>query len=142
MTDDPQEHPSWDCGQRRGEPWPRENLPTGAGPWRRTKLIAVDGGGHETAVYGIVPTRQRVYQLGRLRQADPQLLLAPLQAMLALLRATWTPLQTRRRLLQTTRGTTPAGESWLMLAPFRTMVTPLQTIWRLLQATVMPLQAR
>ena len=66
-------------------------------------------------------------QLGWIRRADPQLPLAPLQAILALSRATWTPLQARWRLLQTTQGTTLEGERWLMLAPLQTWAEPSQT---------------
>jgi hypothetical protein len=88
-------------------PWPRENLPTGAGPWRRITLNAGNSGGHATATtaavdQSIVPTLPHAHQLGWIRLADPQLPLAPLQAILALLRATWAPLQTRWRLLQAT----------------------------------------
>ena len=126
-------------------PWPRENLPKGAGPWRRTMLTAGKCVvGHGTAVVeSTMPMRHRTrVQLGWIRLADPQLPLAPLQAILALFRATWTPLQTRWRLFQTTQGTTLVGERWRVLAPPRAKVTPLQTIWRLFQARMMPFQAR
>jgi hypothetical protein len=88
-------------------PWPRENLPTGAGPWRRTTLNAGNGGGHATATtavvdHSVVPTLPYAHQHCWIRLADSQLPLAPLQAILALLRATWAPLQTRWRLLQAT----------------------------------------
>ena len=124
MAHQAQRSPS--CGpavEDETEPWPRENLPTGAGPWRQTMLMRAERTGHD----GNVPMRLR-NQLCWSCLADPQLPLAPLQAILALFRATLTPLQTRWRLLQTTQGTTLEGERWQMLAPFRATVTPLQTI--------------
>lgn len=107
-----------------------------AGPWRRTKLTPH---GQNASVRSSVPMRLLSCQLDCL--TDLQLSVAPLQAMLALSRATLTPPQAILRLLQTTRGTTPAGERGLTMAPFWARVTPLQTIWRLLPATWMPLQA-
>ena len=137
MAHQAQRSPS--CGpavEDETEPWPRENLPTGAGPWRQTMLMRAERTGHD----GNVPMRLH-NQLCWSCLADPQLRVTPLQTMLALSRAMLTPLQATWRLSQTTQSTTLEGERGRMLAPLRAKVTPLQTIWRLFQARMMPFQA-
>ena len=92
MAHQAQRSPS--CGpavEDETEPWPRENLPTGAGPWRRTMLMRAERNGQSDKM----PMLLRAIQLGWIRLAVPQLPSAPFQAMLALFRATLTPLQTR-----------------------------------------------